>query len=194
MTPYGLRRVPVILESGGVKKKYEPDPPQAAIVRRIYQEYAEGNGLYTIARGLNRDGIRTKTGKDWEQTSIHHILFKNRPYYQGRMIFNRTKTLIKKRVSNKPEDEWIIVDGAHEAIIDPELAERVDRRRRDVPRPNFQKGSDGTHNLLNGLILRRFSRELQNFSRLRTFLILCTIYKTFGASQEIKYVCVFTAL
>lgn len=152
VTPYGLRRVPVILESGGVKKKYEPDPSQAAIVRRIYQEYAEGNGLYTIARGLNRDGIRTKTGKDWEQTSIHHILFKNRPYYQGRMIFNRTKTLIKKRVSNKPEDEWIIVDGAHEAIIDPELAERVDRRRRDVPRPNFQKGSDGTHNLLNGLI------------------------------------------
>lgn len=152
VTPYGLRRVPVILESGGVKKKYEPDPAQADVVCRIYREYAEGNGLYTIARGLNRDGIRTKTGKDWEIASVHHILFKNRPYYRGKIIFNRTKTLIKKRVGDKPKDEWIVVDGAHEAIVTPELAERVDGRRRNVPRPNFQKGSDGIHSLLNGLL------------------------------------------
>ena len=86
VTPFGLRRVPVILESGGIKKKYELHPEQAPVVKKIYELYISGMGLYQVARALNAEGIKTKTGKEWEITSIHHILhkFQFTPLREGR--------------------------------------------------------------------------------------------------------------
>jgi DNA invertase Pin-like site-specific DNA recombinase len=150
VTPYGLKRVPIILDSGAVKKKFEPHPSEAPIVRRIYKMYADGSGLHQIARLLNVDGVKTKKGKDWELSSVHHILFKNREYYLGHIIFNRTKTIVKKRIAYKAPDEWIITENAHEAIITPEMAEAVDRRHGMTQKPQFQNIHGKS--LLNGLI------------------------------------------
>jgi DNA invertase Pin-like site-specific DNA recombinase len=147
-TPYGMRRVPVTLDSGSVKKKYEPHPIESLIVKRIYEMYADGRGLYQIARLLNLDGIKTKMGQEWKLSAIHSVLFKNRLYYLGHMIFNRTKTMIKKRVANKPPEDWIVTENTHEAVITQEMADAVDRRAAMKQKPNFQR----ERSLLNGLI------------------------------------------
>ena len=39
-----------------------PDPEQAAVVQRIYDEYLGGAPMFTIARGLNVDGVPTLRG------------------------------------------------------------------------------------------------------------------------------------
>ncbi len=150
--PFGYKKVPVVLDSGGIKKKLEPVPEQAAIVREIYQLYIEGMGLYQIAKALNARGIQTPRGKEWAQTTVYQMLHKNRQCYLGNMLFNRTKTVVKKHVGKKPEEEWILTENTHEPIITREMAEAVERRHKDVPRPRFQAQTPHGRNLLNGLI------------------------------------------
>ena len=152
IAPYGLKKVPVILDSGGIKKKYAIVEEEAAIIRQIYQMYVDGMGLYVIARELTKRGVKTKKGRDWEQSSVHHILHKNRHYYLGNTVFNRTKTVVKKLVGQKDQSEWIIVEGTHEAIITQELADAVDRQRDRADKPRFQSPTPHGRNQLNGLV------------------------------------------
>src|SRR5579884_3566703 len=44
--------------------RLEPDPDAAPVVRRIFDEYAAGRGLYAIAEGLTRDGIPSPSAHD----------------------------------------------------------------------------------------------------------------------------------
>ncbi|MFJ9448223.1 recombinase family protein [Kitasatospora sp. NPDC101235] len=62
-----------------------PDPVWAPIVRRVFAEFVGGTSPYSIARGLNRDGIRTSTGKEWREGGILAILA--RPTYAGYRVF-----------------------------------------------------------------------------------------------------------
>ncbi len=70
---------------------------QAAVVRRIFSEYAAGAGLRTISDGLNRDAIPApydkpglgyahKAGKGWGHTTVNAILRNDR--YRGRFVWN----------------------------------------------------------------------------------------------------------
>ena len=54
---------------------------------------------------------------DWHATSVRTIL--NNPVYLGKTVFGRTKTkgLYQKDRVHTDEDEWIVVEGTHEAII-----------------------------------------------------------------------------
>jgi DNA invertase Pin-like site-specific DNA recombinase len=152
--PYGLKKVPVMLESGAVKKKFAANEEEAAVVRKIYQYYADGMGLYVIAKKLNRQGIKTQQGREWEQTTIHHVLHRNRQFYLGNTVFNRTRTCMKKTVGGKDESEWIVTNDTHEPIITPEMAAAVDRRHGSAPRPYYTQSSEASRgkNLLNGLM------------------------------------------
>ncbi|MCF0113832.1 MAG: recombinase family protein, partial [Erysipelotrichaceae bacterium] len=51
------------------------DEDEAAVVRRIYREFLEGASLNDIAKGLERDGIKTGGKKDkWHLSTIQGIL------------------------------------------------------------------------------------------------------------------------
>ena len=53
----------------------ELDQKQAAVVRFIFDEYLEGNGIWQIAKSLNEQKIPTKTGKAaWLGGAIYIIL------------------------------------------------------------------------------------------------------------------------
>ena len=72
--PYGYR-------SGG-KDGLVVEPTEAAIVRRMFREYAlEGRSQRVIGRGLNRDGILGQRGGDWEQGVLSKLLAN--PAYVG---------------------------------------------------------------------------------------------------------------
>jgi len=173
VSPYGLKRVQVVLDTGAIKKKYAINPQEAPTVREIYNLYAnENKGLYQIARHLNTNGMFKRNGKEWDLATIHHILFFNRQYYLGNTIFNRTKTLVKKRVTKKPAEEWIITENTHEAIIDKETSDKVDKQLKGANKPRFQKVYEG-HNLLNGLMFcgncgRRYSGTTGRIGKAKT--------------------------
>lgn len=62
-----------------VAKRLEIDEPEAAIVRRIFHEYAQGSSYKSIIDGLNRDGLKTKRGNPFGSNSLHDLL-KNEKY------------------------------------------------------------------------------------------------------------------
>ncbi|WP_213586635.1 recombinase family protein [Paenibacillus sp. J2TS4] len=95
---------------------------EAIIVRKIFELYAIGRGLKSIANELNHSGYKTKTGNTFSTTAIKEIL--NNPFYNGKIRYNRYENWSDKRRRGKSA-EPIIADGKHEAIISDVLWEKV---------------------------------------------------------------------
>ena len=60
-------------------KHYVEDEHTSSIVRRIFQQYADGKPIKEIADELNSQGIRTTLGRLFNHNGLRHIL-KNRAY------------------------------------------------------------------------------------------------------------------
>lgn len=76
-------------------------------MRRIFRECLAGNGLKAIARGLNADGLSSRTGKKWGATSVEKIL--HNEAYTGTLVWGkRAKT--HWRVGNGLA--WLRTEGA----------------------------------------------------------------------------------
>jgi site-specific DNA recombinase len=127
---YGYRNV---REASHVRRVIIPD--EAAIVRRIFEEIAEGRGFARIAQGLNRDGIPSpRAGRHWAMTGVREMVF--RALYRGRIVYGKTRwtdkggTKVKRRC---PPAEWLTLDAPALRIIPEELWQaahaRLDRTR-----------------------------------------------------------------
>ena len=70
--PYGYEKIPMFDESGKqVPGQARINPAQAAVVRRIFEECAEGKPIAEIVGDLNRDGIPSpKGGKMVEDIAV----------------------------------------------------------------------------------------------------------------------------
>ena len=114
------------------------DPEAAAVVRQIFALYLAGSGITRIARLLNAQGIpsparyRQQRGLPcaegaglWGRATIHQML-KNRTYMgdleQGR---HQKVSYKSKKTVWLPKEQWIIVPGTHQPVIDPETFARV---------------------------------------------------------------------
>lgn len=118
------------------KEIYEINEEEASIVRRIYREYLSGLTAARICRGLEDDGILTKTGKKKWQTSVIRSILSNEKY-TGNAILGKTfkpDVLSKKRQKNMGQVPMYYAEGTHPAIIDQETFELVKaelERRKD---------------------------------------------------------------
>lgn len=103
------------------------NPEQARIVRLIYGEFLAGLSCHAIAAKLTRMGITTPRGRDgWHQSTIKNILTNEK--YKGCALLQKYYTpnfLTKKRVQNHGEVPQYYVENNHEAIIDPNVFDRV---------------------------------------------------------------------
>ena len=107
---YGYRRVPRGPQGPAHLEVFEPE---AAVVRRIFDEYVHGDvAMRQIARRLNVDGILSPTGKPtWGNSTIGRLL--RNEAYVGRVYFNRTDAVPDPRPGRKsrqvlrPREEWI---------------------------------------------------------------------------------------
>lgn len=127
------------------------NPEQAETVKRIYREYLEGASCQQIARGLERDGIRTARGNTrWHDSSIRLILENEK--YMGDALLQKTYTvdfLKKKRIKNNGEMPQYYVEDDHEAIIPKELflkvQEEIARRGSQVDCIGRRRGFSSKH-------------------------------------------------
>jgi site-specific DNA recombinase len=92
--PFGYRR------SNGRGSVLEVVPEQAEVVRRIFAERLAGRANAWIADQLNRDGIKSSTGKRWNRQSVRAIM-KSRTYMgeaaKGDAINEKAHTAIVSR-------------------------------------------------------------------------------------------------
>ena len=58
----------------GSDGRYEIDPDEAEVVRRIFNEYQDGKPQAEIVEDLNRDGFRTSRGMAFTKNSIYRII------------------------------------------------------------------------------------------------------------------------
>jgi site-specific DNA recombinase len=127
------------------------DEEAAAVVRRIFAMTMEGCGPYQIARQLSADKIeipsahlarydegvnKNKMFKDiygWGSSTIVNIL-KKREYLGHTVNFKTQKHFKDKKSHYVDESEWTIFENTHEAIIDQETFDNVQRIRGNVKR------------------------------------------------------------
>ncbi len=96
------------------------DEEQAAVVRRIYQEFLDGYGYHAIAKHLTEDGVPTERGNDiWCWSPLRRILSNEK--YIGDTKCQKTYVLdhlTKRRVQNNGELPQYYYKDTHPAIID----------------------------------------------------------------------------
>lgn len=128
--PFGYKKVRV-----DRRPALEIVPEEAECVRRIFQLYAEGNGCTKIEQMVNAMGFHGRRGSHFNRNTIRLIL--DNPVYIGKVRWNKTTTVksgigperTKKVIYNKA-DQIQIIDGHHPAIIDQELWDTVQARRK----------------------------------------------------------------
>lgn len=100
-------------------KKLEIDHEAAKAVKYAFKLCLEGLGTRTISEELNAAGFRTKNGNRFSRVSIQDML--NTKTYKGWIVYNDYEKIGKtKKIINTIE-----IQDAHEAIIDPEIFDKV---------------------------------------------------------------------
>ena len=131
---------------------YQKDPEQkghlivdeeaAAVVREVFILFSQGYGKTAIARMLNDRGIpnpteykrlhglryqqpKRKNSTLWKYFAIADML--ENEIYIGNMVQGKYGSVSYKTKQNKPrpKDQWYIVEGTHEPIIDRDLWDKV---------------------------------------------------------------------
>lgn len=129
---------------------------EAEIVRRIYNEYLNGNGSYAIARDLNKDNIPTiRNAEKWNDSVVKGIL--QNPIYEGELLLQKsytTEVLPFTKKKNKGELPMYSIKDNHEPIITKQQADRV---REIYEYRRIQMGVDGSDKHQN---LYEFSSKL----------------------------------
>ncbi|GAB6554226.1 recombinase family protein [Bacillus mobilis] len=118
--PYGYDRI---------NQKLVINEEESDVVQRMYKWYAEGWGYKKITNELNRLGIRSKTKKKWQMTSVQRIL--RNQIYKGTFILNQytsVKVSGKKKQIRNSKEKWFVFPNHHPAIIDEEAWSRVNEK------------------------------------------------------------------
>jgi DNA invertase Pin-like site-specific DNA recombinase len=158
--PYGY------LKSPADKHKLIVDTEAAPIVKTIFTMCADGASMYAICKHLFERRVPTpsalefqRTGKlggnfdheqpwDWSDRSVDWIL--RNPVYTGSMVSHRqtTKSFKNHSIVRLPEEEWIVVEGTHEALVSKVQFEKVQQLLSVKERTNQRLGQ----NLFVGLL------------------------------------------
>lgn len=125
---YGYQKSPVD------KNKLIVDEYAAGVIRKIFWLYITGHGKIRIASILNEEGVvcpseykrlngenyrncnRLKSTSYWTYSTIDRIL--RNQIYIGNMVQGKTIRKMRSKAISQDQENWIIVKGTHEAIID----------------------------------------------------------------------------
>jgi len=130
--PFGYRK------SGEEKNMIIVDENEAKVVRYIFSLAVQGAGGMQIARQLQTENVPTitqmrkphivpKDGKKqvWSSQTVRKIL--NNRFYLGEMAYGKTmvKSVGSRSSTARPREEWKVIPNHHEALVTPEIFERV---------------------------------------------------------------------
>jgi site-specific DNA recombinase len=135
---YGYRNV---RGASGVTRVIEES--EAGVVRRIFELYASGTGMLTIAHRLNEERVRPPRGRGWAPSGIREMLY--RPLYRGEAVWNRSQKIVKggtKKQRQRDAAEWITLPAPDLRIVPEALCQRV-QERLDRAQALYARGEAG---------------------------------------------------
>ncbi|MDR1508275.1 MAG: recombinase family protein [Synergistaceae bacterium] len=162
-TPYGYMKDPAN------PKRWIVDGEAAAIVRRIYRMFMDGQGIericvqfenekvltpsfYAAAHGIKVTGKKTQYSPyAWKHSAVSKIL--SLQEYCGDVINFKTysKSYKNKKRHINPIENQAVFEGVHEAIIDRETWKQVQEKRNKTR--HTRKPTTGEHNMFSGLLI-----------------------------------------
>ena len=164
--PYGY------LKDSNNPKNWIIDPVASEVVKRIFKEAKNGKSLSEIAKGLENDKVfkpdrhRIEIGLKpisassnveslpyfWTRETLSNIL--GREEYLGHTVNLRTrkKSYKDKRKVDNPKEDWLVFKNTHEAIIDQETFDIVQKMRSHKRSNQRYKNRAGHENLFAGLV------------------------------------------
>lgn len=197
--PYGYRK------SEEDRHKLVIDGESAAVVRQIFQMRQSGMAYGKIAAALNEKGILSprwywavhygngscKYSRLWAYATVRSLL--NDDVYAGTLTQNCTgsRSYKDKTMIRKPESEWISHEGAHEAIIGPELWEAVQKINQAAkqisanntpPQASLFTGKLVCADCGHPLVATRETRRRKNGTAKRYVSYICSHFSTTGHS------------
>ncbi len=115
---------------------------EAAVIRRVFKDFAAGFSPRAIAKALNNEGIPGPRGRPWRDTTIrgHHTrrtgILRN-DLYIGKLVWNKQRYVKdpdtgKRLARPNPEDQWIIERVPDLRIVDDALWNSVEARLQDI--------------------------------------------------------------
>ncbi len=191
--PYGYKKSPLD------KHQLIIDDEVSPIVVRIFKEMASGKSGRWIAEQLNQEGFLCprayyyrNIGKDnpknesmlWGSSSILGIITSR--VYLGTLIQGQRQVVSfksKKRRLTEPE-EWIIVENAHEAIIDSDLWDAANNAKKGGQHYNLPK-TDRDISVFAGLVRcadcgSPMCASLRGRTGLKKLTYRCSRYTNYG--------------
>jgi site-specific DNA recombinase len=163
--PYGYRYVSVA--EGGGQARYEIDPQQAQVIRRIFDWVGrERLSLNDVCRRLKSEAIASPRGKSWWDRTTVWGLLKN-PAYRGQAAFGKTHAdTLRHRLREQrgrtmtprsgrstydvPASQWLTIPVpslVSEALFDAVQVQLEENRQR------ARSGQRGVRYLLQGLLV-----------------------------------------
>jgi len=115
------------------------DPERAAIVRRIFEEYAKPEAsLRSVVELFNRNGIKTARGNKWSVSTVRDVLTNEKytgayvrfRYRNGKYHAIQDGEIVLRSKSDRfqVESDPVVFEDNHEPIVSRELFDRVQRK------------------------------------------------------------------
>ena len=150
---YGYRADPKLTGVGNVDRgDRRIEEAEAAIVQRIFRNFAEGSSPVAIAKQLNAEAVPGPEGRPWQDTTIRGHqrrgtgILRNELYI-GRLVWNWMRYLkdpqTGKRVSRmNPREEWATEEVPALRIINQDLWQQVQERLTGIRERNGADNPD----------------------------------------------------
>lgn len=117
---------------------------EAKVVRYIFEQYLHGLSILGIKHALEKQGIKSPTGKlSWPKRTIETIL-SNRKYIGKSEVYKTycAEYPDRKRIRNQGQRDVRVAEGHHIPIIEPSVFDAVQEEK--LRRSNLQLSEDGT--------------------------------------------------
>ena len=129
---------------------------QAFMVRRIMEEFADGESVWSIHRRLNEDGVPGARGGRWSVDAVRHIL--HYELYVGVYVYNATKRKRDRETGRvtkepRPTNEHYRIPAPHLRIVDDGLWNQVQARLRLLSEKQNARRQGGYNRAKNAVYL-----------------------------------------
>lgn len=116
------------------------DPEEAEIVKVIFDQFVNSDmGADAISNYLNDHGYTKNTSRDFELsyfTRGHIMKILDNPAYIGKIAYGKSTTEKVKGTRDQyrrvKQDDYLIADGRHDAIIDEETWNKARQKRKET--------------------------------------------------------------
>lgn len=169
-TPYGYRKDPAD------KHHLIPDPATAPVVAEIFRAISEGVSTSEMAKELNRREIPTPLQYKrhrlkpacadrrllWSHVTVLNILHNYK--YTGAMVNHTRESRYLRDPSQRrtAQDEWIVTEGTHEALVSREAYEQANAALRHPRKPDRFRAHDEPELFFCGQCGRKLQKTFGN--------------------------------